>query len=71
MECNESVCLEHSGIDERMKNLERENGSQWRAIGKMEQRYEAMEKRSIKTLTAVCMTLIGIVINICVVWAKS
>ena len=57
------LCKEHSGIVERLNNVEGTNESQWKEIN-------SMKNRSMITLTAVVMTLLGVCINLIVLLVR-
>jgi len=57
------ICKEHSGIKEAVKTLKKNDADQWSAINSMKSKTTIM-------LTAVIITLIGVVANLIVALAR-
>lgn len=60
----EDTCKLHSGICADMENLKESDRNQWNAIN-------AMRTRSTATLTAVLVTMVGMLVNLLILLVKS
>ena len=58
------VCGQHSGFRADIKHLQESDLGQWKHIN-------AMRSRSIVTLTAVCMNLLGIIVSLIILFSTK